>query len=192
MRTPGIDVRPLRELTGHAFFNEVFLDDVFVPEDCLVGREHDGWRATRTSLANERVSMGSGTTLGWGVRGVLELVREHGLEADTAVLADVGELVARDHALAVLGFRLTLSQLGGADPSGAAASVKKLLGVEHDQRVQEVGLALSGPAGAIADGPAAAWSEQFLFMRNLTIAGGTSEIQRNIIGERVLGLPKDP
>ncbi|MBK5288695.1 MAG: acyl-CoA dehydrogenase [Acidimicrobiia bacterium] len=192
MKTPGIDIRPLRELTGHSFFNEVFFDDVFIPDDCLVGREHDGWRATRTSLANERVVMGSGATLGRGVRGVLDLVREHGLESDTATLADVGELVARDYALSVLGHRLMLSALGGADPSGSEASVRKLLGVEHDQRVQEVGLALFGAVGAVADGPAAQWSEQFLFTRNLTIAGGTSEIQRNIIGERVLGLPKDP
>ncbi len=192
MATPGIDIRPLRELTGYAFFNEVFFDDVFVPDDCLVGREHDGWRATRTSLANERVFMGSGATLGRGVRGILETIREQGLADDSATLTEVGELVARDHALAVLGHRLMLSQLGGADPSGAEASVRKLLGVEHDQRVQEVGLRLQGPAGAVAEGPAATWSEQFLFTRNLTIAGGTSEIQRNIIGERVLGLPKDP
>jgi alkylation response protein AidB-like acyl-CoA dehydrogenase len=191
MSSPGIDIRPLRELTGHAFFNEVFFDDVFIPDDCLVGREHDGWRATRTALANERVFMGGGSTLGRGVRGVLDLVRERGLEADTATLADVGDLVARDYALSVLGYRLMLSALGGADPSGAEASVRKLLGVEHDQRVQEVGLGLFGADGAVADGPAQVWSEQFLFTRNLTIAGGTSEIQRNIIGERVLGLPKD-
>ena len=192
MSTPGIDIRPLRELTGYAFFNEVFFDDVFLPDDCLVGREHDGWRATRTSLANERVFMGSGSTIGRGVRGVLEMVRELGLTEDTATLAAVGELVARDYALSVLGHRLMLSALGGADPSGSEASVRKLLGVEHDQHVQEVGLAMFGAMGAIADGPAAGWSEQFLFTRNLTIAGGTSEIQRNIIGERVLGLPKDP
>ena len=192
MATPGIDIRPLRELTGHAFFNEVFFDDVFVPDDCLVGREHDGWRATRTSLANERVFMGSGTTIGRGVRGVLDLVRERGLTEDTATLADAGDLVARDYALSVLGYRLMLSALGGADPSGSEASVRKLLGVEHDQRVQEVGLALCAADGAIFDGDAMGWSHQFLFTRNLTIAGGTSEIQRNIIGERVLGLPKDP
>jgi Acyl-CoA dehydrogenases len=192
MATPGIDIRPLRELTGHAFFNEVFFDDVFIPDDCLVGREHDGWRATRTSLANERVFMGSGTTIGRGVRGVLDLVREHGLTEDTATLADTGDLVARDYALSVLGYRLMLSALGGADPSGSEASVRKLLGVEHDQRVQEVGLALNGADGAISDSAAMGWSQQFLFTRNLTIAGGTSEIQRNIIGERVLGLPKDP
>ncbi len=191
MNTPGIDIRPLRELTGHAFFNEVFFDDVFVPDDCLVGREHDGWRATRTSLANERVFMGNGSTIGRGVRGILDFVRERDLESDTATLSEVGELVARDYALSVLGYRLMLSALGGADPSGSEASVRKLLGVEHDQRVQEVGLAMFGPEGAVAQGPAAGWSEQFLFTRNLTIAGGTSEIQRNIIGERVLGLPKD-
>ena len=191
MNTPGIDIRPLRELTGHAFFNEVFFDDVFVPDDCLVGRQHDGWRATRTSLANERVFMGNGSTIGQGVRGILDFVRERHLESDTATLSEVGELVARDYALSVLGYRLMLSALGGADPSGSEASVRKLLGVEHDQRVQEVGLAMFGPEGAVAAGPAAGWSEQFLFTRNLTIAGGTSEIQRNIIGERVLGLPKD-
>jgi alkylation response protein AidB-like acyl-CoA dehydrogenase len=134
MKTPGIEVRPLRELTGHAMFNEVFLDEVFVPDDCLVGREHDGWRATRTSLANERVSMGSGATIGFGIRGILDIVRSSRREDDTAVLAEVGELVARGYALAVLGFRLTLSALTGADPSGSEASVKKLLGVEHDQK----------------------------------------------------------
>jgi alkylation response protein AidB-like acyl-CoA dehydrogenase len=192
MKTPGIDVRPLRELTGMAMFNEVFLDEVFVPDDCLVGAEHDGWRATRTSLANERVSMGSGSTIGAGIRGILDIVRTTGRDDDTEVLAEVGGLVARGYALAVLGFRLTLSALTGADPSGSEASVKKLLGVEHDQKVQEVGLGLLAGEGAITDGPAAMWSQQFLFTRCLTIAGGTSEIQRNIIAERVLGLPKDP
>ena len=192
MKSDGIDIRPLRELTGDAMFNEVFLDEVFVPDDCLVGAEHDGWRATRTSLANERVSMGSGATIGFGIRGILDIVRAKGAEEDTETLTEVGDLVARGYALAVLGYRLTLSALTGADPSGSEASVKKLLGVEHDQRVQEVGLELLAGEGAIADGPAASWAQQFLFTRCLTIAGGTSEIQRNIIAERVLGLPKDP
>jgi alkylation response protein AidB-like acyl-CoA dehydrogenase len=192
MSSDGIDVRPLRELTGMAMFNEVFLDEVFVPDDCLVGAEHDGWRATRTSLANERVSMGSGATIGFGIRGILDIVREKGAEDDTETLTEVGGLVATGYALAVLGFRLTMSALTGADPSGSEASVKKLLGVEHDQHVNEVGLELLAGEGAIADGAAATWSQQFLFTRCLTIAGGTSEIQRNIIAERVLGLPKDP
>jgi len=135
--------------------------------------------------------MGGGMSFGRGVEQIL-----HGLEArgeqDSVVLDEVGGLVATAHALACLGFRLTLAALAGADPSGSEASVRKLLGVLHDQHVQEVGLGLLGPAGAVAAGDGGAWSRGFLFNRNLTIAGGTSEIQRNIIGERVLGLPKDP
>ena len=100
--------------------------------------------------------------------------------------------MASAHALSCLGYRLTLAALSGADPSGSEASVRKLLGVLQDQKVMEVGLHLSGPEGAVAGGAAEMWSRGFLFNRNLTIAGGTSEIQRNIIGERVLGLPRDP
>ena len=192
MKSPGIDIRPLRELTGEAFFNEVFFDDVFVPDDCLVGEANDGWRATRTALANERVFMGGGSTIGRGVRGILDLLATRGLTHDTAALTEAGELVATSYALAVLGFRLTLSKLSGADPSPSEAAVRKLLGVEHDQKMNEVGLGLLEGEGAIADGGAAVWSRQFLFARQLTIAGGTSEIQRNIIAERTLGLPRDP
>jgi 3-oxochol-4-en-24-oyl-CoA dehydrogenase len=192
MSSPGIEARPLRELTGLSMFNEVFFDDVFVPDDCLVGQEHDGWRATRTSLANERVFMGSNTTVGGGVKGVLALLGETGHDDDPLALAAVGGLVVTDHALRVLGFRLTLKALAGADPGGSEAAVRKLLGVDHDQRVQEVGLGLMGAEGVIAAGDAEGWQYQFLFNRALAIAGGTSEIQRNIIGERILGLPRDP
>jgi alkylation response protein AidB-like acyl-CoA dehydrogenase len=173
-------------------FNEVFFDDVFVPDDCLIGQEHDGWRAARTTLANERVFMGGGLSLGRGLETILELVGTRGLAEDTVTLDEVGGLVSTAHALACLGFRLTLAALAGADPSGSEASVRKLLGVLHDQHVQEVGLGLLGPEGGIDDGQGHDWSRGFLFNRNLTIAGGTSEIQRNIIGERVLGLPRDP
>ena len=190
--TKGIDIRPLRELTGDAMFNEVFFDEAFVPDDCLVGVEHDGWRAARTTLANERVFMGSGLSFGAGLEGVLGMVKNRELADDPLVLDTVGGLVATAHALACLGFRLTLATLAGADPSGSEASVRKLLGVVHDQRVQEVGLGLAGVDGAIAVDDGLTWSRGFLFNRNLTIAGGTSEIQRNIIGERVLGLPRDP
>src|ERR1700719_2285034 len=82
MKTPGSDIRPLRALPGQAMFNEVFFDDVFVPEDCLVGREHDGWRAARTTLANERVYMGSGNTIGGGVVGVLKAIEARRLADD--------------------------------------------------------------------------------------------------------------
>ena len=88
--SPGIDIRPLRELTGHAMFNEVFFDDVFVPDDCLVGEEHDGWRCARTTLANERVYMGSSNTIGGGVVGVLRELERQGLTDDTAALEAAG------------------------------------------------------------------------------------------------------
>jgi alkylation response protein AidB-like acyl-CoA dehydrogenase len=192
MKTPGIDIRPLRELTGMAMFNEVFFDDVFVPDDCLVGAEHDGWRAARTTLANERVSMGSGNTIGSGVVGILKQIQANGLADDRLVLAEAGDLVVTGHALAALGFRLTLAALRGVDPSGSEAAVRKLLGVQHDQHVQEVGMTLAGSAGMVAEGEAGAWAGTFLFNRCLTIAGGTSDIQRNVIAERLLGLPRDP
>jgi len=192
MKTPGIDIRPLRELTGNETFNEVFFDDVFVPEDCLVGDEHDGWRCARTTLANERVYMGGSNTIGGGVVGALRAAELRGLSDDRLALAEVGDLAVTGHALAVLGFRMTLQALAGADPSGSEAAVRKLLGVQHDQHVQEVGLSLMGPDAAATDGEAGAWASAFLFNRCLTIAGGTSDVQRNVIAERLLGLPRDP
>jgi 3-oxochol-4-en-24-oyl-CoA dehydrogenase len=192
MRTPGIDVRPLRELTGNETFNEVFFDDVFVPEDCLVGAEHDGWRCARTTLANERVFMGGSNTIGGGVVGALRAIEARGLADDRLALAEVGDLAVTGHALAVLGFRMTLQALAGADPSGSEAAVRKLLGVQHDQHVQEVGMRVAGIEATASEGDAAAWSASFLFNRCLTIAGGTSDVQRNVIAERLLGLPRDP
>jgi alkylation response protein AidB-like acyl-CoA dehydrogenase len=184
-RTPGIEVRPLRELTGAQMFNEVFFDAVFVPDELVVGEVNAGWEAARTTLANERVSMGSGSSFGPGVEGLLA-------RADTPVVVDkVGRLLAESHALAALGWRATLRALEGAEP-GPEASVRKLLGVEHEQRIQELGLGLLGPAGAIEEGEGAAWIAGYLGNRALSIAGGTSEIQRNVIAERLLGLPKDP
>ncbi|MDQ1384532.1 MAG: hypothetical protein QOG65_1911, partial [Actinomycetota bacterium] len=192
MKTPGIDIRPLRELTGMAMFNEVFFDDVFVPEDCLVGRENDGWRAARTTLANERVYMGSGNTIGGGVVGVLKALEARGRADDRLALAEAGDLVVTGHALSALGFRLTLAALAGADPSGSEAAVRKLLGVQHDQHVQEVGMQIAGIEAMAAEGDDSGWSASFLFNRCLTIAGGTSDVQRNVISERLLGLPRDP
>ncbi|MBA3653919.1 MAG: acyl-CoA dehydrogenase family protein, partial [Actinobacteria bacterium] len=189
MKSIGVEVRPLRELTGASLFNEVFLSDVLVPDDCVVGAVNEGWRVGRTTLANERVSMGAGAGIGPSVDAVLKLVPDG---AGEATLDTVGGLVAESQALAVLGVRMTLRTLAGAAEGGAEPSVRKLVSAEHDQRTQEVGLALLGPEGATVDGPAGAWISGLLWSRCLTIAGGTSEIQRNVIAERLLGLPKDP
>jgi alkylation response protein AidB-like acyl-CoA dehydrogenase len=196
MREAGIDVRPLRELTGLAMFNEVFLDGVFVPDDAVIGEVDGGWPLARTTLANERVSMGSGSSFGGGIEALVKLVGERAaageLDPEDARLLDgLGALVAEAHALAAIGLRSTARSLAGAAP-GPEASVRKLLGVEHDQRTQEMGLLLLGPEGATTIGAAAQWTYGFLANRCLTIAGGTSEIQRNVIGERLLGLPRDP
>jgi alkylation response protein AidB-like acyl-CoA dehydrogenase len=190
MRADGVDVRPLRELTGAELFNEVFLTDVFVPDDCLVGSPTGGWVAARTTLANERVSMGRGSSMGPGVEALVALVAS-GPCHDPGVLDTLGAIVARTQALAAMGVRTTLRALGGGAP-GPESSIRKLLGVELDQEVQEVGLELLGPSAAAADGAAASWVGGFLGNRSLSIAGGTSEIQRNVIAERLLGLPRDP
>jgi alkylation response protein AidB-like acyl-CoA dehydrogenase len=195
MRSSGLDVRPLRELTGLAMFNEVFLTDVFVPDDCVIGEVDGGWPLARTTLANERVAMGSGSSFGGGIEALLGLVGERfgadGLPLDPLLADQLGALVAEAHTVAVLGLRATQRSVAGARP-GPEASVRKLLGVEHDQRTQELGLALLGPEGATTVGAAAQWTFGFLANRCLTIAGGTSEIQRNVIAERLLGLPRDP
>ncbi|MBV9933510.1 MAG: hypothetical protein JO367_04345 [Actinobacteria bacterium] len=146
---------------------------------------------SRTTLENERVSMSGGSGMGPGVESVLQSVTELGHADDALVLDEVGGLVVEAQALALLALRTTLRSLGGAE-HGPEASVRKLLGVEHDQRVPEVGLSLLGPQAAANDGAAAAWVNGLLWSRCLTIAGGTSEIQRNVIAERLLGLPKDP
>jgi len=189
MKGEGIEPRPLRELTGFAMFNEVFLSDVFVPDDCVVGAVNDGWRLARTTLANERVSMADGSSFAGGVEGLVALVKERAPNNPLA-LDELGGLVTEAQTIALLAYRTTMRALSGADP-GPESSVRKLLSVEHDQRVQEAGLTLLGPDGAATDGEGEKWSFGFLANRALTIAGGTSEVQRNVIAERLLGLPRD-
>jgi alkylation response protein AidB-like acyl-CoA dehydrogenase len=188
MSTPGIDIRPLRELTGQAMFNEVFLDKVFVPSDCLVGEVDDGWRLARTTLANERVSMASGSAFGIGVESVLGLLKDR--DVDQVTLDRTGYLIAEAQSLALLGIRSTMRVLSGGE-RGSESSLRKLAAAEHEQDVQEFGLELLGAEGATTSGAAAMWGGGFLATRCLTIAGGTSEVQRNVIAERLLGLPRD-
>ncbi|HUR79021.1 MAG TPA: acyl-CoA dehydrogenase [Acidimicrobiales bacterium] len=188
MKSEGLDIRPLKEMTGLEMFNEVFINDVFVPDDNVIGDVDGGWPLARTTLANERVAMGSGSSFGGGIEALLGLCAEVPLEEHRD---ELGALVAESHTVALLGLRSTHRSVSGAKP-GPEASVRKLLGVEHDQRTQEFGLALLGPEGATTVGRAQQWTFGFLANRCLTIAGGTSEIQRNVIGERLLGLPRDP
>jgi alkylation response protein AidB-like acyl-CoA dehydrogenase len=189
MKTPGVDVRPLRELTGRAAFNEVFLDDVFVPDECVVGEVGHGWKLARTTLANERVAMSSGSPFGRGVEDVLSDVAA--LPAVDAVLRDrVGHLVCEAQGQALLAFRTTLRQLSGAEP-GPASSVRKLVGMKHQQDAAELRFELLGEEGVTAEGVAGRLGHTMLNTRCLTIAGGTSEVLRNVIGERILGLPRD-
>ena len=199
MHSPGIDVRPLREIGGDAFFNQVFLDGVFVPDDCLVGEVNKGWRIARTTLANERVSLSRSWTFGCGVPELLQVAKVAGTER----LTEVGELVAVGQAIELLALQATLKQLSGTEP-GATGSVRKLLSMRHAQQVAELCWEMSGAAGALGrshgGGPVtedgvpdgAHWARQVLITRALTIGGGTTDIQLNIIGERILGLPRDP
>jgi len=194
MHAEGMDIRPLRELTGAAMFNEVFFNDVFVPDDCVIGTPGDGWRIGRTTLANERVSMSSGASFGNGVESLIRTMArraERGDSLPSSLEERLGHLIAEAQSVALLGHRSTLRTLSGVDP-GSGSSVRKLLGVEHEQRVQEMGMALYAADGAVLDGKAQRWEEGFLSTRCLTIAGGTSEVQRNVIAERMLGQPKDP
>ncbi|MFB4318729.1 acyl-CoA dehydrogenase [Actinomadura sp. 21ATH] len=192
MKAPGVDVRPLRELTGEALFNEVFLDEVFVPDDQVVGEVDKGWQVARNTLSNERVSLSTGGGMGMGVPELLKFYEtEDGL--DPVALAEVGGLVAQGQSIDLLGLRTTLKQLNGVEP-GAEASVRKLLGVQFNQDVADHCWAAQGAAAAteVPMTRSGIVARAMLFSRAMTIYGGTTEVQLNIIGERLLGLPRDP
>ena len=191
MTSPGIEVRPLREITGDALFNEVFFDGCFVPDDCVVGEVDGGWKLARTTLANERVSLSTDSAFGGALEGVLSRVTEDPALQDPVTLDRLGRLLAEAQSLAQLGMRATLRSVGGLQP-GPESSLGKLLGAEFEQRVHEFGLDLAGPDGAVTAGAAGVSAHGVLHSKCLTIAGGTSEVQRNVIGERLLGLPRDP
>jgi len=201
MKAPGVTVRPLIDMTGDHAFNEVFLDEVRLPADALLGEVNDGWRLAKVTLGNERVSL-SGEGVLWG-RGptaadLVDLVRgqaEHlsAIERDELVRAwSHGEI------LRLFRLRLTANALAGRS-SGSDASLRKALADDHGQEVMGLAQRLAGSAGMLAGrGPGGvageegrSWSWGFLYAQALTIGGGTSVVQRNIIAERVLGLPKD-
>ncbi|MFF7180805.1 acyl-CoA dehydrogenase family protein [Streptomyces sp. NPDC008121] len=184
--TPGIDIRPLKEITGDALFNEVYFDDVPLPADAVVGEVNDGWRVARNTLGNERVHMADQVAFDSG----LEALIGRAADADSAVRVRIGALAAEAHALACIGLRTTMLQVSGLEP-GAGASVRKLVQTLHQQKVAELTLELLGPAGAVREGPGERAVHDLLMSRCLTIAGGTTQVQLNVVAERLLGLPRD-
>lgn len=187
MAAPGIDIRPLTEITGDALFNEVYFDDVLLPADAVVGAVDDGWKVARTTLDNERVHMADQLTFDTGLEQLL--ARADGL--DEAVRVRLGALAAEAHALGCIGLRTTLQQVSGLEP-GAGASIRKLVQTPHQQKTAELALELLGPAGAVREGAGERALHGFLMSRCLTIAGGTTQVQLNVVAERLLGLPRDP
>ena len=182
----GVEVRPLREITGDAVFNEVFLDDVFVPDDLVVGEINDGWKLARATLASERVAIAANSTLGHGLD---ELVSE---TPGSPLFDDrLGELLATGQVVKAVGQQIALRQIQGLDP-GPSASIRKLVSAHFSQAVSELAISVLGPAGLdMTDKQAAQRVSLFMLTRSGTIAGGSSQIMRNIIAERLLGLPRD-
>jgi alkylation response protein AidB-like acyl-CoA dehydrogenase len=203
MRTPGVDVRPIRQMDGSATFNEVFLDGVRIPAGNLVGTQHDGWRLARVTLGNERVALSEEGAL-WGrgptVETLIDSLRASGRTLDPLSRQRLAGIYIEAQILRILRLRTVAALLAGgsnAEP-GPEASVRKALADRHGQKLFELAVDLCGADGMLArQNPPHLpghfpWVMGFLFAPALTIGGGTSEVQRNIIAERVLGLPRDP
>jgi alkylation response protein AidB-like acyl-CoA dehydrogenase len=192
MRTPGIDVRPLRQASGAYHFNEVFLDDVRIPAANVLGDVGDGWNVARTTLANERAMIGGGGGRGQ-VAALLELARKNGRSADPVIRQGLAEVITRDAILRYLGLRARTALSKGVPP-GPEASVMKLLVGQYLTAASDLGLQIEGTAGTLA-GPDAPSNGEWQFARNsvwaVKIGGGTDEIQRNVLAERILGLPRE-
>ena len=184
MSSPGLLIRPLREITGDNLFNEVFLDGVFVPDELVVGGINDGWRLARTTLANERVAMAAGTALGNPMEELLAMVAK--LDIDAAQQDQLGKLIITAQAGALLDQRIAQLAVGGQDP-GAQSSVRKLIGVRYRQALAEYHMDLSDGAGIVEHDKLV---HDFLNTRCLTIAGGTEQILLTLAAERLLGLPR--
>ena len=206
MRSPGVEIRPIRQMNGGADFNEVFLDDVRVPAGNLVGAEGDGWRLARMTLGNERVALSEEGAL-WGrgptVGGIVEAVRAAGrVPLDPVSRQRLVAIWVEGEILRILRLRTVAALVGrasgGPAEPGPEASVRKAISDRHGQKLFELAVDLCGAEGMLTrenpphlPGPFP-WSAGFLFSPALTIGGGTAEVQRNIIAERVLGLPRDP
>ena len=183
MKSPGIEIRPLREITGDSLFNEVFLDNVFVPDEMVVGTVNDGWRLARTTLANERIAMATGTALGNPMEELLKVLAEIGL--DVSQQDRLGRLIVTAQTGALLDQRIAQLAMGDQDP-GAQSSVRKLIGVRYRQALAEFMMDMSAGGGLVENRAV----HDFLNTRCLTIAGGTEQILLTVAAERLLGLPR--
>lgn len=198
MASPGIEVRPIVEMTGGRHFNETFFTDVRIPVVNRVGDENEGWRLAKVTLANERVSLSEGGVL-WGLgpddEAVIEQIRQIGCE-DPVLRQRVANLYTEAVVLRLLNQRVMSAQVSGGDP-GPLSSIRKAIGDEHGQKAMALVKDLQG-SSTMLDGnypyleEEDVWTWGHYFSRALTIGGGTSEVQRNIIGERLLGLPREP
>lgn len=192
MSSEGVETKPLRELTGNAMFNTVYIDDVFVPDDMVLGDVDRGWEVSRNTLTAERVSIGgSEPAFLPSLDRFVEFVGDG--QFDQIAQNHAGILIAEGHAAKILNMRSTLLTLAGGDPMPAAA-ISKLLSMRTGQGYAEFAVTSFGTEAAIGDReqPAGRWAEYLLASRATTIYGGTSEVQLNIIAERLLGLPRDP
>ena len=191
MRTPGIDVRPLRQLTGASHFNEVFFTDVRIPDSHRLGEPNNGWRVANTMLGNERALIGGGGGR-FGFRDLVELARKSGSQDDPLLRQELARSYTRVQLIKWLGWRARSRKDQGVGPE---ASVLKLAVSRKLEADGNLVLALQGaPAmlsyeDAMSDGY---WQQQFLMQWSSRIGGGTEQVQRNVIGERVLGMPGEP
>jgi|HigsolmetaAR201D_1030396.scaffolds.fasta_scaffold11023_3 alkylation response protein AidB-like acyl-CoA dehydrogenase len=191
MKSPGVEVRPLKQATGESHFNEVFFNDVFVPDDDVIGPVDDGWTVARATLGNESVSIGSGA--GGGAtpdKLIIELLDKHP-ERLRGGVARVGTFLANNQAAAMLNLRTVFRAVEGSGP-GPEGAMTKLILSEQGHEATAIMSELVGDELPFMEGPAAVAGQLVLSHRGMSIAGGTSEIKRNQIGERILGLPRDP
>jgi alkylation response protein AidB-like acyl-CoA dehydrogenase len=190
MRTPGIDVRPLRQITGASHFNEVFLTDVRIPDAQRLGPLNEGWRVANTMLSNERALIGGGGRVGF--RDIVELARQGGHADDPMLRQELARSYTRLQVIKWLGWRARSRKDQGLGPE---ASVLKLAASRRLAYDGDLVLALQGAPAMLANDDAlhdGYWQQQFLMQWSSRLGGGTEQIQRNVIGERVLGLPGEP
>ena len=190
MKAPEVEVRPLRQMTGGSEFNEVFFNDLFVPDEDVVGAPNSGWTVARATLGNERVSIGgSGSFYEALAPELVKLTQSSDRLAGTAIR--VGFYLAEENALRLLNLRRAARSVEGAGP-GPEGNVTKLKLADHMVEGAAIMAALQGPEVALLDGPGAVSGRLVMGARGMAIAGGTSEVTRNQIAERILGMPRDP